>query len=301
MKPIMQLLLVVITIFLLYSPAAADEKVVSDLLRKESLEFAPEKNVVLTMLKAREPEGSGVLNGSFGEQEINVRIDKTIKTYYLTEMLTKGYRSGKKVEALISKEHQWYIPVENQDMKSIGAAVVRKGITVEEAKKGRQRRSWSLIIWIMEYQSRKESFEYVKRLEGKWHVGMVVMSPLKELDFISDKRRIAKCLKEAGIDSPNAIKYIKSVGRFTDILYIRQGNEEYGIPLGGRPDFTGLQNGKVYKLSEIVDVLEKTTESEPYMYKKSWVEILFEYDMLLIIFLLAGLITIVKNSKKAGT
>lgn len=283
---------------LFYSSAIANERVYKA-LGKESLDIAPEKTEILKALKSRTPDNIDI-QSCFGNQQIKVRTDKAVITYYLSEMMTKAYRSGKRVEELISEKHQWYIPVEDQSAKSIGAAVISQGPAVEEVEKAWRARSWSLTRWILEYKVRKEIFESAKRKEGKWHVVMVATSPIKELEFISDSNKVALVLKGAGINRPDAIKYIKGVGRFTDILYIRQGNEEYGIPLGGRPDFTGLQNGKVYMMIEIVDILEKTTEFQPHKYRMSWFEILFEYDWVFLTILIVSVIAARKHLRQWG-
>lgn len=44
----------------------------------------------------------------------------------------------------------------------------------------------------------------------------------------------------------------------TSFVYFRSNNEEYLIPFGSRPDLTGLENGKVYNVTDCLSVLSTT-------------------------------------------
>jgi hypothetical protein len=41
------------------------------------------------------------------------------------------------------------------------------------------------------------------------------------------------------------------------VLYIKDSNEEYGIPFNQRDDILSIENGKLYKIDDLITILKK--------------------------------------------
>ena len=67
------------------------------------------------------------------------------------------------------------------------------------------------------------------------------------------------------IQTVSQISYIDSpMYTSTTFMYIRSGEQEFLIPYGPRPDFTGLENGKLYPIEDAADILEATSPQQVY-------------------------------------
>ena len=72
-----------------------------------------------------------------------------------------------------------------------------------------------------------------------------------DLDF-SLKGILKKLKKEKGITNADEIKYVSSDR--VNFIYVLTDGTEYLIPYCSRPDFTELENGKIYTAAEALDI-----------------------------------------------
>ncbi len=77
---------------------------------------------------------------------------------------------------------------------------------------------------------------------------------------ITKKAILEKVLQEEGLkNSVYDSSYVVADNYYTTFYYCKnEDGEELLIPYGSRPDFTGLVNGKVYRVPEVTEILQQT-------------------------------------------
>ena len=71
-----------------------------------------------------------------------------------------------------------------------------------------------------------------------------------------------KAIKQADPSDITDLVCVYLVDYFGNYVCITTVNSAYLIPFSAKPDFTGLENGKLYKLSEAVRILNKNSGFE---------------------------------------
>ncbi len=109
--------------------------------------------------------------------------------------------------------------------------------------------------WIVE---KSGCFVKVVFKDGEWEaIGYATYTQDSDTDIIDTSEFEQKLStlqsKNEGVDIDTAFFNIAAYK--TSFAYISVGNKEYLIPYGSRPDFTGLENGKLYTVAEIADKL----------------------------------------------
>lgn len=69
------------------------------------------------------------------------------------------------------------------------------------------------------------------------------------------KQEIIDTVNQSGITDIQNCKVVESVLYRTLFVYIKENYKEWLIPISIRPDFTGLENGKLYRPQEVMDIL----------------------------------------------
>ena len=89
---------------------------------------------------------------------------------------------------------------------------------------------------------------------------------LPDISGVFDREKLLKTIKSCPeIQTLSQISYIDSpMYTSTTFIYIRSGEQEFLIPYGPRPDFTGLENGKLYPMEDAADILEATSPQQVY-------------------------------------
>lgn len=89
---------------------------------------------------------------------------------------------------------------------------------------------------------------------------------LTDISGVFDRQKLLKTIESCPeIQTVSQISYIDSpMYTSTTFIYIRSGEQEFLIPYGPRPDFTGLENGKLYPIEEAADILEVTSPQRVY-------------------------------------
>jgi len=130
--------------------------------------------------------------------------------------IVSEYKKGENIESLISDEFNWKIPTTDQNL-----AVIKK---VDN--------KWEVVA----IENKNSSDSKIKsNIINKVSVSKAI---IKETSNIKD------------------LKYIKSEMYHTSFSYVKVENgKEFLIPYGSRPDLTGLENGKMYEASEVMDIL----------------------------------------------
>lgn len=77
---------------------------------------------------------------------------------------------------------------------------------------------------------------------------------------ITKKAILEKVLQEEGLENHVSDSCYINSGRYRTLFYYckNENGEELLIPYGSRPDFTGLVNGKVYRVPEVTEILKQT-------------------------------------------
>ena len=89
---------------------------------------------------------------------------------------------------------------------------------------------------------------------------------LTDISGVFDKQKLVETMEDCpDIQTVSQISYIDSpMYTSTTFIYIRSGEQEFLIPYGPRPDFTGLENGKLYPIEDAADILEATSPQQVY-------------------------------------
>lgn len=144
-------------------------------------------------------------------------FEAAYKVYTFTEHdIVAAYKEKGSVEALIADEYKWMVPTDAGDL-----------VTVTKSKKS-----------------------------GDWEpIGVALGDGRKtaRADAI-DKSALARTVAlQAGHIAD--MKYVVSYFYNTTFAYVQADGQEYLIPYGSRPDFTGLTNGKMYTAARVMDTL----------------------------------------------
>lgn len=182
--------------------------------------------------------------------KLDFKTQNSFKMYQFNPdvIIFEEYEKEHDFGKFISENYRWAVPVYDENGEIINTATYIKGAPLEEKMKS-----------LPEFKTDKEKEEYIERLkerEGKWYLCSVgPILPLDEISFVSDRNKIMELLSEAGLENPSEIKYVMRFGPLDpDILYIKNGNDEYAIPFCSRPEFAKVENRKLYKMSEYMDI-----------------------------------------------
>lgn len=152
-----------------------------------------------------------------------------------------------KFKDLISEEYAVEVPV-----------VDAKGNVVTVA-------SYFYIKTADEYKSEKIAFpdpkmelefwNYVNTYGDTWTLGMINNSiyPTDFQKIIAVDELVTEINKQGY--APEEIRYVSLNQYNTHIIYFEYGDKEYAMPYSLRPDLTGVKNGSVYTVTELVSHL----------------------------------------------
>lgn len=115
--------------------------------------------------------------------------------------------------------------------------------------------------WIVE---KSGSFVKVVFKDGEWEAVGYTTYPeaSKQTDIIdiADFEQKLSTLQSENAGENVDVVFFKVAQYKTSFAYISAGENEYLIPYGSRPDFTGMENGKLYTLAEIAAKLTALSE-----------------------------------------
>lgn len=165
------------------------------------------------------------------------------KVYFPNEIDIIGkYKETNNFEKLISSEYMWEGAIYTESGEIASMYNVIKGPKVDND--------------VLMNLSKEEQNE-IKKLEGKWYVNHIGNNiPINSVKVISDKNKINDMLFNEGLSGISSIKLVTLPAFHTYVLFVKSKNDEYGVPFTTREDLVGLTNGKVYKISEVINTLE---------------------------------------------
>jgi len=106
----------------------------------------------------------------------------------------------------------------------------------------------------------KDEIDHIKKFEDKWKLSSIGHKlPIDCIKFMSDTHTAAEFLNNNNIKNPSEIKLVDgSFDGVANILYIREGNIEYGIPFKWENDGPEwLDSGAVYEMSRLMELFEQ--------------------------------------------
>ncbi len=227
---------------------AAEDNSIKEKLSKESISSASEGKEVKASLENKDSQLKREFK-QLGIKASSVKKDAAYKVYVMQNVnLIEQYKIENNFESLISNEYFWEIPISDDNGTIVSTCDVQKGRSLSEIKTRFKKKNID-----------SQTEEMVKKNEGKWGVSLIeTYMPLEGAAFFSNKDRIVELLSKNGFDNIDNIKtvIVPEYGR-TYLLYIKNKTGEYAIPYSKRPDLNTLQNGKVYRISEIMDTFAK--------------------------------------------
>lgn len=220
---------------------------IKDLLDDESINVFNEKNEVIDACNNSTNTVRELLKSSLGVEVNSLNTQDIVKAYRFNATdIVLEYNKEKKLEKLICNNSSWLLPVVDNDSKVISIAQIDKGIKVDDFNK--------LQLNSIDEATKKELAKEVKKNEDKWSLTKVGNSISEDtIKFLLDKNKIEKFLLDNRINNPSKIKFLIGAYFYTNILYIKDGNQEYGIPFDSRIDSSLLKNGQLYTIPQIMD------------------------------------------------
>ena len=173
------------------------------------------------------------LNSDVDPKEMlkKLKSDNAYKKYQTTSNAVKYYKDNNNFSSCISDDYYWIVPLSDE------------GIYISFRNENGK--------W--QWSGSGNSLKYpVDDVNG----------PKEAVDFSTKGivKRLNDEFKKKDIDD---IRFVKNSTFFCDFIYISVENVEYVIPYSHRPDFTGLKNGKLYKVQEALDILEANLGTGP--------------------------------------
>lgn len=234
-------LIVCVTTSIGFASGSGDD--IKKLLQQDSIEYSLEKNEVLDALEKAESKINRLLG------QTNKKSTNMYKIYVFNGDTGK-YRKSGNFGSLISGNYMWEVPIYDNKGQIISSCLIDKGPYLSEVKK-----SLSEGVTLNE-DAEKE----IKKFEGKWHmIQLGLTMPIEGMNFVSNRDKIVDLLNQNGI-KPNSIKLV-STPYSTYLLYIKDANQEYGIPFATREDFVGVRNGTLYTMPELMVLFQKFENS----------------------------------------
>lgn len=243
------------SVLLLSNLVFADFEYAKKLIENQSLDLSLESEEIKNLTDIRFIDKRDNLNRHLLRTVENLKINtkSAIKFYYTEEINNSSieiYKKFSSIEKLIDKkEYTWAVPVFNEEDKLAYIIFLEKGKPLEKYKKD---------VGV----DLDEQFENkMKKREGKWYItGIASRSP----DGMDDMYEII--INKLGenyianhMSKKEAIDYKLLVLSGTGIViaYFKDVNgNEYGITFTDREDLTGVTNGKLYTLDEIIGIIK---------------------------------------------
>ncbi len=173
------------------------------------------------------------LNSDVDPKEMlkKLKSDNAYKSYLFNDNIILGYKETKDFGSMIEDDYYWIVPLSDE------------GIYISFRNENGK--------W--QWSGSGNSLKYpVDDVDG----------PKEAVDFSTKGivNRLKDEFKKKDIDD---IRFVSDSIFFCDFIYISVENVEYVIPYSHRPDFTGLENGKLYKVQEALDILEANLGTGP--------------------------------------
>lgn len=158
--------------------------------------------------------------------------NKSFKIYKLSNPdFVEYFNNNDNFKNNISQNYTWMSPVyENENFKHIATFSKNRG-----------------------------DFEMIGFIEN---VNPTMFEPFINLD------KLKETLKENNLNTPSEIKFVKIDKYHINLIYIRQNNAEYGIPFTNAVSKISINNGEVYKISKLVDILSNESLTKSYSEEK---------------------------------
>jgi hypothetical protein len=215
------LLLIMLIIFSATNAEANSNKLIKDLMEKNSVFKHGEKQKIESLCKNSIDE---IINGldpekfkEVNKKDIRIDVNNIYKVYLPEDNFIKKF-NGNNLGELISDRYLWEVPV------------LLKGNYVS-------------------------SFTITKGTNNEWSISLIGnycpiegMKKFTDADFIYSNSNKLTDIKD--------IKIIYIASSFTYMIYIKSGNNEYGIPYTFREDLVGLKNGALYNMKEIIGTID---------------------------------------------
>lgn len=152
----------------------------------------------------------------------NFKKESFFKVYTLENPdLVKAYKNDKSFNKNISKDYNWFAPITVDGQDSMLGKFAKD-----------DNNQWSM-------------------------VGFSDSIKTEAYSFFKSKEAIAEVLSKTNVKNASEIKFIAADLYKTNIIYIRKGNDEFGIPFTSKPEIVGVKNGKLYPIADLVKALEK--------------------------------------------
>lgn len=247
--------IIIIFIFSITNCFAAQNNNIKQLMDKDSINNSVDKNDFFEEYDKNENTVKDLLKKSQNIDIKGIKKDMLIKAYkFNSSDFVFDYKKDKDFNKTISKKYFWLGSAVDNNEKYVSMITFSKEITADEFDKLHQK-----------YKNETEKSNALANINennGKWIVGGIGKDLLEDqFNFISDSSKVEKFLLRNGIKNPSEIKFVLAESHKTNILYIKEENKEYGIPFGRTPEFTGLQNGKLYSITDIVNILAKISNT----------------------------------------
>lgn len=94
-----------------------------------------------------------------------------------------------------------------------------------------------------------------KNNDSKWGTSEGHGMPIELINFYIEPANIQKILLINGITNPESVKHIRIRHLYMDFFFVKDGNNEFAIPLANNPEELGLKNFTLYKMSDFIDTI----------------------------------------------
>ncbi|MDR0294053.1 MAG: hypothetical protein LBH95_07880 [Oscillospiraceae bacterium] len=171
----------------------------------------------------------------------NSQMSDVIRVYQVENDVFSLYEKWQNIDSVLNGRYSWEIPVYNAEGEVVTSAFVSKLPTIEEAKaKG--------------YTLTKETQDMIEKTSGQWSMSRIGNKiPENYIQLLSNRNSVSKLLTDLKMEA-NAIMLIE-LPLWTYALCITTEDEEYGVPFSYQEEITSLENGKLYKMGDLIEKL----------------------------------------------
>lgn len=260
MGKLIKLIIITISLSILTSQIcfAKQTTEIKEVLNNESINLATDKNEIFNVVNSSfDTKIKNTVKNSTNTEAKSFNTDAILKAYEFDNIdILQEYNKEKSLDNVPFNKVVWLEPIFGDNGKVISVVTIAKGMTLDEFNK--------ISIKFSSDEEKKQLTDKVKKHENKWKIERIAANiPDEEFKFFSDNDKIEKILLDNGITKPSKIKLLLTTQYYTDILYIKSGDKEYGIPYSMRPDFNGLENFKLYAMTDLMETMNKHFKTAP--------------------------------------
>jgi hypothetical protein len=227
---------------------------IKNIREKDSIENHIEKDAVKSLMNNGIDDvkrGIADITPKNGQKEdVNIEkvdvskgFNKIFKVYYTKDVdISKMFKANSDFSGLISDKYEWQVPI-FEDNDIVSSFTISKLALLSEIKNPERLSS--------------DMTENFKKNGGKWQISLIGnYCPVEGINMFINDDMLVNLLNTNNLTNITDVKMVDLPYYSAYVIYIKNGNEEFGIPYTKREDLVGVKNGTIYNMKELMNIFD---------------------------------------------